>query len=200
MTTCRLQMFVLPVAIAFIGCSSTSEPTERDADTGQDVPGQDSPDTDVLARLDGAPDADDSDSVGAIDSDITRDAASELAEVADAAVDNEVYAEVDAAADTDADAPLDADALADADALDWGDAGPDCAGELQEWCPCEVNGGQCCTTIGMGLLCEPPPPFPPVHVESEYVWRVFYDCGCWPGPPCEDWPVYSLCTTPRGEP
>lgn len=188
-------MFVLPVAIAFIGCSSTSEPTDpdatRDADSGQDANAPDSPDTDALERPDAAPeaDADADDADAASDSDLTRDASSALPEVADGALDTEADAEVDA------DAPLDAEALPDADALDSVDTGPDCAGELQEWCPCEVKGRQCCTTIGMGLLCEPPPPFPPVPVASEYVWRVFYDCGCWPGPPCEDWPLYSLCTT-----
>jgi hypothetical protein len=201
MATCRFQLFIMSVAMVFLGCSSSSEPTEpdatRDADTGQDVSVPDSPDTDVLGRPDASPEADADDADAAIESDLTRDAPSELPEVADGALGTEADAEVDAGADTDMDtgAPLDADALADADALEWADAGPDCTGELQEWCPCEVNGSQCCTTIGEGLLCEPPPPFPPVHVESEYVWRVFYDCGCWPGPPCEDWPVYSLCTT-----
>ncbi|MCB9730869.1 MAG: hypothetical protein H6744_14695 [Deltaproteobacteria bacterium] len=200
-------MGVISAVFAAMGCTNVPGPVPDDAtpdaEIGQDVPPSDMAEGDGCCLSDADADAGDGDTHPDVQ-DVVEDSGSEMddgsGEIVDAELDVEADAQIDADilldADRDADADADVDPLADADAISWVDAGPDCTGDPKEWCPCEENDDSCCTTIGEGLHCLRAPPFPPVHVESEYVWSKFYDCGCWPGPPCEDWPVYPYCPAP----
>ncbi len=126
--------------------------------------------------------------------------------ISDAVVVNDAFDAKDAqnavdSSDLDADfsdAALDADGIAgdgcgysDCTVMDIPTDAIVCGDVPQEGCPCDpINDKPCCLEIAKGMSCGLEPLGSDVF---EYLWGVFWDCGCDDGPYCEGQEVYPLC-------